>query len=130
GNEYYYSKNNCIISKLEPTKLVAGCNTSVIPNFITTICNHAFYRCAGLTSITIPDSVTSIGEWAFVDYTSLTGVKFENINGWRVKTVSYPTATTGTAVEIKDDTSAENLQFNANLLTNTYKNYYWARFDQ
>ncbi|MBE7082769.1 MAG: hypothetical protein E7378_03750, partial [Clostridiales bacterium] len=42
GNEYYYSKNNCIISKLEPTKLVAGCNTSVIPNFITTICNHAF----------------------------------------------------------------------------------------
>lgn len=36
-----------------------------LPNSITSIGNHSFYSCKGLTSITIPNTVTSIGDYAF-----------------------------------------------------------------
>ncbi len=41
---------------------------------VTSIGAYAFYKCAGLTSVTIPDSVTSIGEGAFYDCAGLTSV--------------------------------------------------------
>lgn len=46
----------------------------IIPSGVTSIRNHAFYGCTGLTSITIPNSVTSIGEEAFSDCTGLNSV--------------------------------------------------------
>ena len=39
---------------------------------VTSIGEHAFYKCSGLTAITIPNSVTSIGEGAFSRCNSLT----------------------------------------------------------
>ena len=36
-----------------------------IPDTVTSIGNHAFYYCTGLTSVTIGDGVTSIGNYAF-----------------------------------------------------------------
>ena len=41
---------------------------------ITSIGNHAFSGCSGLTSITIPDGVTSIGDAAFRGCSSLTSI--------------------------------------------------------
>ncbi|MBR6251464.1 MAG: leucine-rich repeat domain-containing protein [Bacteroidales bacterium] len=38
---------------------------------VTSICNSAFDRCSGLTSVTIPGSVTSIGDWAFSNCSGL-----------------------------------------------------------
>ena len=43
---------------------------------ITSIDDHVFYQCTGLTSITIPASVTSIGDWAFFA-SGLTSITFE-----------------------------------------------------
>ena len=65
-NKNYDSRNNCnaIIEKQSNT-LIVGCKKTVIPNSVTSIGGHAFYRCSGLTSITIPNSVTSIGDNAF-----------------------------------------------------------------
>ena len=45
-----------------------------IPNSVTTIYDYAFNRCTGFTgSLTIPNSVTTIGYRAFVDCTGFTG---------------------------------------------------------
>ena len=39
---------------------------------VTSIGDHAFWDCSGLTSVTIPDGVTSIGDYAFAYCVSLT----------------------------------------------------------
>ena len=66
GNTRYDSRDNCnaIIEKVSNI-LIAGCKNTIIPNSVTSIGDHAFSLCSGLTSITIPNSVTSIGESAF-----------------------------------------------------------------
>ena len=46
-----------------------------IPNSVTSIGDHAFSDCRGLTKIEIPNSVTSIGEYAFYYCTSLTNIE-------------------------------------------------------
>ena len=45
---------------------------------VTSIGNHAFSRCRGLTSVIIPESVTSIGSWAFNECRGLTSVTIPN----------------------------------------------------
>ena len=50
----------------------------VIQNGLTSIGNHAFYRCTSLTGITIPNGVTSIEWGAFSGCTSLTSITIPN----------------------------------------------------
>ena len=71
-NAVYHSAGNCIIETASKT-VVAGCNTSVIPNdgSVTAIGNYAFYYCSNLGTVTIPDSVTTIGNYAFYCCSSL-----------------------------------------------------------
>jgi hypothetical protein len=45
-----------------------------IPEGVTTLGNHAFYQCSGLTGVAIPSSVTTIGNGAFRNCTGLTSV--------------------------------------------------------
>lgn len=76
NNTVYYSKDNCLI-EIATNKLIHGCQTSTIPNGVTSIGNNAFFACPGLTSITIPDSVTGIGELAFWCCLHLTSITFK-----------------------------------------------------
>lgn len=73
ANEAYSQEGNCIIEK-ESRKLVAGCNSSVIPSDVTSIADSAFRGCSKLTSVTIPDSVTNIGKSAFAGCSGLTSI--------------------------------------------------------
>ena len=66
GNTKYDSRNNCnAIIETTSNSLITGCQNTIIPNSVTSICDYAFYRCNQLTSATIPNSVITIGDYAF-----------------------------------------------------------------
>jgi hypothetical protein len=78
-NPTYDSRNNCnAIIETASNTLIAGCNSSTIPNSVTAIGKDAFFMCAGLTSVTIPSSVTTIGDDAFAYCEGLTSVTIPN----------------------------------------------------
>ena len=66
GNTIYDSRNDCnAIIETATNTLIRGCQNTIIPDDVTSICDYAFNGCATLTSIAIPSSVTTIGEDAF-----------------------------------------------------------------
>ena len=66
GNSVFDSRDNCnAIIKTDSNELIIGCNSSFIPDSVTSIGAGAFSSCSGLISISIPDSVISIGDSAF-----------------------------------------------------------------
>ena len=79
GNTVYDSRNNCnAIIETASNTLIVGCQSTIIPNSVTSIRWWAFEDCSSLTSVTIPNSVTSIGYGAFSDCTGLTSVTIGN----------------------------------------------------
>ena len=80
GNTTFHSVDNCVVETATNT-LVVGCQTSIIPDYITSIAGRAFYNCFGLTSVDIPDGVTSIGEYAFI---GCDGVTYSKNGVWYV----------------------------------------------
>ena len=79
GNTVYDSRENCnAIIKTATNTLIAGCQSTTIPNSVTRIGDLAFLGCSSLTSITIPNSVTWIGEYAFCGCSSLTSITIPN----------------------------------------------------
>ena len=79
GNTMYDSRENCnAIIETASNTLIAGCQSTTIPNSVTSIGDWAFADCSSLTSITIPNSVTSIGEYAFGSCRSLTSITIPN----------------------------------------------------
>ena len=79
GNPVYKAETNCLI-EIETSKLIAGCYNSIIPNYITTIEQYAFYGINTLTKIHIPNSVTYIGYAAFYRCNGLISVTFDENN--------------------------------------------------
>lgn len=65
GNPKYHSDGNCIIETATNT-LYAGCNSSVIPDYVTAIGDYAFSWCDDLGNIYLPKNITKIGYAGFV----------------------------------------------------------------
>ena len=74
-NTVYHSENNCLIETSTNT-LILGCKNSIVPSYITSIGDYAFYSCDGLTSVDLSGctSLTSIGDYAFSYCYRLTSV--------------------------------------------------------
>ena len=65
-NTVYDSREGCnAIIETRTNKLIAGCETTVIPQSVTCIGNRAFIHRMGYKSIVIPQNVTSIEEYAY-----------------------------------------------------------------
>ena len=75
NNSAYDSRNNCnaIIEKATNT-LMRGCGTTIIPNTVQIIGQHAFAGCLNLSDASIPNSVTTIEDYAFSNCRALTSV--------------------------------------------------------
>jgi hypothetical protein len=79
SNPRYDSRDNCnAIIRTASNTLIFGCQTTVIPNTVTTIGSWAFQECTGLTSITIPNSIKTINDHAFLNCTSLANATIPN----------------------------------------------------
>ena len=111
-NEVYDSRDNCNgIIETSSNTLVDGCQTTVIPNSVTTIGTRAFYKCSGLTSVTIPNSVTTIETGAFAYCSGLTSVTIPN-SVTTIGTSAFEYCTGMTSINIPDYiTSIENYTF-------------------
>lgn len=66
GNEYFHSKNNCLIETATKT-LVLGCKNSIIPDdgSVEIIGEYAFNGCMNAKRIEIPEGVKEIHNMAF-----------------------------------------------------------------
>ena len=80
-NQTYDSRDNCnAIIETETNTLIAGSQSTRIPNSVTAIGDNAFQYCysflseSTVTNITIPNSVTEIGNSAFECCTNLISV--------------------------------------------------------
>ena len=73
-NTVYDSRGNCnAIIETATNKLIKGCNSTIIPEDVTSIGEGAFYNCV-LTNIAIPNSVTNIDVEAFYKCSALTSI--------------------------------------------------------
>ena len=79
GNTIYDSREECnAIIETGTNTLICGCQTSIIPNSVTSIGEGAFFHCESLTDITMPNSVKSIEDGAFCQCSSLTSITIPN----------------------------------------------------
>ena len=77
-----------------------GLTSITIPDSVTSIGYEAFRGCSGLTSIVIPDSVTSIGSYAFSGCSGLTSITIPNsVTSIRWYAFSYCSSLTSITVE-------------------------------
>lgn len=78
-NTYYDSRDNCnAIIETASNTLFTGCQTTIIPNSVTSIGDRAFVYCSNLASMAIPNSVTRIGESSFGHCSGLTSITIPN----------------------------------------------------
>ena len=68
GNPVYDSREGCnAIIETKTNILRYGCKSTIIPESVTKIGQHAFAGCSSLESVTIPETVTEIEDYAFCD---------------------------------------------------------------
>ncbi|MBP5419799.1 MAG: leucine-rich repeat domain-containing protein, partial [Bacteroidales bacterium] len=74
-NTVFDSRNNCnAIIKTATNALIFGCQSTIIPEDVTTINAYAFVDCSNMTKIEIPSSVTHIGNYVFDGCSSLKSI--------------------------------------------------------
>ncbi len=75
GYEKYQSINNCLIYD---NILILGCQTSIIPDTVTSINTGAFANCINLKNINITNNITKIGINAFYNCRNLENITLPN----------------------------------------------------
>ena len=133
-NPVFDSRNNCnAIIETSSNSLLIGCNSTVIPEDVTSISPMAFLG-SGLEEITIPDNVTEIGDWAFLKCSRLKEITLSesltSIGNWvfgecsGLKAITIPEGVTSISSEAFSD--CRNLT--SVIIPGTVKNIGWDAF--
>ncbi|GHT49600.1 hypothetical protein AGMMS49982_03390 [Bacteroidia bacterium] len=97
ANTMYSSVDGVVFNKNKTTLVLYPTGKQgayTIPNSATSIGDHAFSACRGLTSVTIPNSVTSIGSYAFpAEESRLSKVIIESTTPWSISGGVFPFTT-------------------------------------
>ena len=115
-----YNSNESYVS--ETLKIPSTIKCNGVTYKVTTIGNHAFRGCSGLTSVTIPNSITSIGDWAFIGCSGLTSVTIPN-SVTEIGEGAFFGCTGLTEVHITDIGAWCNIKFDDCPSLNDYKLY-------
>lgn len=79
GNPVYDSREDCnAIIETATNTIVVGCESTTVPNTVTTIGERSFSGCEGLTELVLPNSVTTIGSWAFYECSNFRTINLPN----------------------------------------------------
>jgi len=116
-NPVYDSRGNCnAIIKTATNELIGGCQSTIIPNGVTSIGSAAFKGCTGLTNLTIPNGVKSIQNNAFNGCKDLISITIPNsvisIDSYAFHNTNLPIENNiryadTWAVEVTDETKAK-----------------------
>ena len=102
GNTTYDSRNNCnAIIETATNKLIAGCNSTIIPNTIESIDIYAFAG-SGITSISIPEKCVEIGYNAFTHCSNLSSIQI-NSNIERLPSGCFSQCTNLTSISLPEN---------------------------
>lgn len=113
-NQVYDSRNGCnAIIETATNTLIKGCNSSLIPEGITSIGNNAFSGCPSLTSVNIPSSMTSIGNQSFANCENLEAVTCNATTVPLTNTNAFDGSYTEYATLIVPDEALSNYQTTA-----------------
>lgn len=75
-NSVFDSRNHCnVIMETATNRLIAGCQTTVVPQETTALAYGAFEGCWHMKHIHLPEGITSIGIFAFNWNASLTSIE-------------------------------------------------------
>ena len=122
GNAVYDSRDNCnAIIETATNTLVIGCNTSTIPNSVTSIDSYAFASCTSLASIDIPNSVTSIDSYAFSSCTGLTEVTIGS-GLTEIANNSFLNCSNLTSIQVDNSNTVFDSRKNCNAIIETASN--------
>ena len=75
GNRFYDSRDNCnAIIKTKENRLISACQSTVVPNTVTSFGSYSFGGISTLTSFTFREGVTSVADNMFRDCINLASV--------------------------------------------------------
>lgn len=111
-NAVYDSRNGCnAIIHTESNRLIAGCNTTVIPDGIQTIARAAF-GASRIENVNIPNSVSTIEESAFYGCDNLKTVTIGNgVEKWGKQSFLYASGDYVVNSDISDSPSQDESPF-------------------
>ena len=119
NNTVYDSRENCnAIIQTSDNALFAGCQSTVIPNTVTSIANGAFYDCESLKSIEIPSSITMIGT-AFYGCTGLTSIEIPaSVTG--ITEGAFDGCINLTSIKVDENNPVYDSRENCNAIINSF----------
>jgi len=122
GNPIYDSRDSCnAIIETATNILITGCQSTIIPNSVTSIGRSAFSNCHELKSITIPNSVTNIGYGAFYGCDELTSITIPysvTSIGW----LAFKNCLKLTEINVETENSIYDSRENCNAIIETATN--------